>query len=175
MSSTLFKRYWTIVFRLWFTINPALIPDKKNILYSCLHDSYVSGLITHVDTRTKFFSKILFERERENQSACNKQGRGGRRRSRFVTKQGTQHRDSIPESQDHDLSRVEGAEGEADSSLSREPNTGTQSRNPRIMTWAEGRCLINWATQVPPQKNSKTFSMIPKKLQYKISHLLLKC
>ena len=39
-------------------------------------------------------------------------------------------------------------EGEADSLLSREPDVGL---NPRtlVMTWAEGRCLTNWATQVP--------------------------
>ena len=50
-------------------------------------------------------------------------------------------------------------EGEADSPLSREPDAqpepdvgpdpGTQSQDPGIMTWAQGRCLTDWATQVP--------------------------
>ena len=39
---------------------------------------------------------------------------------------------------------------EAGSSLSREPNVGgTQSQDPEIMTWAKGRHLTDWATQVP--------------------------
>ena len=25
-----------------------------------------------------------------------------------------------------------------------------ESQDPKIMTWAEGRCLTDWATQVPP-------------------------
>ena len=37
-------------------------------------------------------------------------------------------------------------EGEADSSLSREPNVGL---DPRIMTWANGRCLTSWAIEAP--------------------------
>ena len=45
----------------------------------------------------------------------------------------------------------EGAEGEggADSRLNREPDEGVLSQEPRIKTWAEGRCLTDWATQVP--------------------------
>ena len=41
--------------------------------------------------------------------------------------------------------------GEADSPISREPNTGLGSQDPGIMTWAEGRHLTNWATQVSMQ------------------------
>ena len=48
-----------------------------------------------------------------------------------------------------------GAEGkgEADSPLSWEPNAGAPSQDPGIMTWAEGRCLTDWATQVPWTEN----------------------
>ena len=42
-----------------------------------------------------------------------------------------------------------GWEAEANSLLSREPNVGLWSQDPEIMTWAEGRCLNNWATRVP--------------------------
>ena len=40
-------------------------------------------------------------------------------------------------------------EGEVDSLLSREPDVGAWSQDPGIMTWAEGRCLTDWATQAP--------------------------
>ena len=40
-------------------------------------------------------------------------------------------------------------EGKVGSSLNREPHEGTQCQDPKIMTWAEGRCLTDWATQAP--------------------------
>ena len=43
----------------------------------------------------------------------------------------------------------EEGKGEAESSQSREPNAGAQFQDPRIMTWAEGKCLTNWPTQHP--------------------------
>ena len=43
-----------------------------------------------------------------------------------------------------------GAEGEADSPLSREPDSGASSQDPGIMTWAKSRCLTHWATKAPP-------------------------
>ena len=52
-----------------------------------------------------------------------------------------------------------GIEGEANSPLSREPNAGAGSQDPKIMTWADGRCLTDWATQAQlflfPEKNIK--------------------
>ena len=45
-----------------------------------------------------------------------------------------------------------GVEGEADSMLSREPNLQdcrTWSQDLEIMLWVKGRCLSNWAIQVP--------------------------
>ena len=38
-------------------------------------------------------------------------------------------------------------EGEADSSVGREPDAGLQ--DPKIMTQVKGRCLTVWATQAP--------------------------
>ena len=36
-------------------------------------------------------------------------------------------------------------------SLKQGSQCGAPSQDPRIMTWAKGRCLMNWATQVPPK------------------------
>ena len=44
---------------------------------------------------------------------------------------------------------VAGAEGEAGSPLSREPDVGAASQGPEFMTWAEGRHLTDSATQAP--------------------------
>ena len=44
----------------------------------------------------------------------------------------------------------EGTEGEAESPLSRELGGGAWSQDPGIMTWAKGRHLTTWATQVLP-------------------------
>ena len=49
-------------------------------------------------------------------------------------------------------------ESEADSRLwavSAEPNRGLKLTNPEIMTWAEVRCLTDWAIQVPQNALSK--------------------
>ena len=43
----------------------------------------------------------------------------------------------------------EGAEGKADSPLSREPNRRAKSQDSRIIICAKGRHLTNWATQEP--------------------------
>ena len=38
-------------------------------------------------------------------------------------------------------------EGEAGSPAEQGARHGAQSQDPGIMTWAEGRCLTDWATQ----------------------------
>ena len=48
---------------------------------------------------------------------------------------------------DGEVGRAEG-EREADSPLSKEPNAA-RFQNPEIITWAEGRHLTDWTTQVP--------------------------
>ena len=83
-----------------------------------------------------FFNVYLFLRERE--SACvhtRKQKRGRERRGQRI------------------WSRL--------CAESREPDVGFELTNPEIMTWAEVRCLIEWANYLPPpplrQEYLKTF------------------
>ena len=45
--------------------------------------------------------------------------------------------------------RERGGEGQTVSLLSRDPYLGFHPRTQEIMTWAEGRCLTDWTTQVP--------------------------
>ena len=45
---------------------------------------------------------------------------------------------------------------------------GAPSQDPGIMTWAEGRCLTDWATQVPPEEHlwkTKSHSWADRKVQ----------
>ena len=63
-------------------------------------------------------------------------------------------------------------EGEADAPAEQGARRGTWAQDPRIMTWAEGRCFTDWATQVPPQVRllgnlNKIFSKIFKKKKKK--------
>ena len=47
-----------------------------------------------------------------------------------------------------------GTEEEAGSPLSMGLILGLNPRTPKIMTWAEGRCLTNWTTQMSPQNQT---------------------
>ena len=52
-----------------------------------------------------------------------------------------------------------GVEGEADSCWAGSPmGEGVWPQDPEIMTWAEGRCLIIWATQDP--RTEETLSQL---------------
>ena len=73
---------------------------------------------------------------------------------------------------EHEWGERSEGQGEADSSLSTEPHgCKTRSQDPGIMTWAEGRCLTNWATQAPlGRKNVKQAACSVWNLTWAWSH-----
>ena len=70
-----------------------------------------------------FFNIYLFLKYKERQSTS----RGGKERERETESEG----------------------GSRFWAVSTEPNVGLEPTNRETMTWAEVRCLTNWATQVP--------------------------
>ena len=46
--------------------------------------------------------------------------------------------------------------------VSTEPNVGLKHTNHKIMTWAEVRCLIDWATQVSHNRDFKWLPLQPR-------------